>query len=160
MNLNEAISSIIQTTDQIVETAGALSEEMIRWKPAEDVWSVMEILCHVEEVTPYWLNEIRQILKNPAEEWGRGLQNEARLQAVARADERDLKDVLNGIEQSKSLVREILGSLTQDDLKIEATSRNPRFGTKPVSFVVQHLMVEHLAKHLQQMKRNIEAYQS
>ncbi|MBO8163495.1 MAG: DinB family protein [Brevibacillus sp.] len=158
MNVSEAIKSIQETIDQIVSVSKELSEELIRWKPAEDKWSIMEVLCHVEEATPYWLNEIQQVVKNPGIEWGRGLQHEGRLAAVAQADQRSVQDVLQGIEHSKAKVQETLGSIREDDLQIESPSRNPRFGTKPMQFVVDHLLAEHLATHLNQIKRNIQQY--
>ncbi len=158
MNVKEAINSIQETTDQIVQVSKGLSEQLIRWKPAEDRWSIMEVLCHVEEVIPYWLKELQAVVASPGIEWGRGIQDEVRLAAVARADQRSVKDVLQTIESSKKIIQEILGSISDDDLKIESPSRNPRFGTKSMEYIVDHLLVEHLAKHLNQINRNIEQF--
>jgi hypothetical protein len=52
-------------------------------------------------------------------------------------------------------IEEVLSSLTEEQLAIESPSRNPRFGTKPLSFIVDHLLVEHAAKHCGQIKRNL-----
>lgn len=155
MSIQEAIQSIQGTVDEIVRVSKGLTEEVIQWKPAEDQWSIIEVLCHVEEATPYWLNEIQALLKSPGIEWGRGLQHEGRLAAIARAGERSTGDVLQGIEKSKAQVQEILGAMNEDDLKVESPSRNPRFGVKPLQFIVDHLLVEHLTTHLNQIKRNI-----
>jgi hypothetical protein len=37
---------------------------------------------------------------------------------------------------------------------VEAASRNPRWGVKPASFVVDELLVHHVAKHQSQIRRN------
>lgn len=155
MSIQAAIQSIQETIDEIVRVSKELSEEVIQWKPAEDKWSIIEVLCHVEEATPYWLNEVQALLKSPGIEWGRGLQHEGRLAAVAKAGERSTSDVLQGIEKSKAQVQEILGTISEADLKVESPSRNPRFGTKPLQFIIDHLLVEHLITHLNQIKRNI-----
>ncbi|WP_318503144.1 hypothetical protein [Bacillus sp. T3] len=48
-----------------------------------------------------------------------------------------------------------LTKLDEDFLKVEAPSRNPRFGMKPISFIVDHLLVEHVIKHYGQIQRNL-----
>lgn len=159
MKIAEAVHSIQESIDQIVEMSQGLSEDMIRWKPAEDKWAIIEVLCHVEEATPYWLGELQQLVKSPGAEWGRGLQHEGRLAAVAQADQRSTKDVLQGIESTKGKVKEILSAMSEEVLKVESPSRNPRFGTKPMSFIVEHLLVEHLATHINQIKRNIKQFE-
>ncbi|RAK13344.1 DinB family protein [Anoxybacillus vitaminiphilus] len=83
--------------DEMVRKVEPLSEEMIRWKPSEDEWSIMEILCHVEEVIRYWVNELVRVIQAGGTEWGRGLQDEARLAAVRQADHRSIDDVMDGI---------------------------------------------------------------
>ncbi|MGD8191461.1 DinB family protein [Brevibacillus ginsengisoli] len=154
-NLKASIQELNLLTDEILKTVEPLSKEMIRQKPSSEAWSVMEIVCHVEEAVPYWLAELKGVIQAPGTEWGRGLQDEGRLSAVASADDRSIEDVLEGIRRNKQEAHQVLGSLSESDLSIEAPSRNPRFGTKPMSFVVDHLLVEHLDKHLGQIKRTI-----
>lgn len=159
MPLKEAIASIHESIDGIVRTVQGLSEEQIRFKPSEEAWSVQEIVAHVEEVIPYWLNELERVRQTPGVEWGRGLQDEARLAAVAKAGERSASDMLAKIEGMKTLVSEKLSGVTEEELKQESPSRNPRFGTKPAQFIVDHLLVEHLAKHLGQIERNMKQFE-
>lgn len=156
--VQKAIDDIYRFTDEIVQIASQLSEDELRWKPADEVWSVMEVLCHVEEVIPYWLSEIQAVVQSPGSEWGRNHLHEGRLAAVAKADQRTAEDIREGIKGTKQVVQSILGAMSSEDLAIEATSRNPRWGTKPMSFIVDHLLVEHLEGHLGQIKRNMEQY--
>jgi hypothetical protein len=37
-------------------------------------------------------------------------------------------------------------------------SRNPRWGAKPASFVVDDLVVHHVAKHQEQIRRNVAQF--
>jgi hypothetical protein len=41
---------------------------------------------------------------------------------------------------------------------VEAASKNPRWGVKPASFVVDDLLVHHVAKHQGQIRRNISQF--
>lgn len=159
MSMQEAIRSIQESIDGIVQTVKGLKEEQITFKPSEEAWSVQEVLVHVEEVIPYWLNEIERLRQSPGTEWGRGLQDEARLAAVAAAGQRSTSDVLAKLEGMKALVADRLSQLTEEELKREAPSRNPRFGTKPMQFIVDHLLVEHVAKHLGQIQRNLKQFE-
>lgn len=154
-SMNEAIESIQHSLNQMIETSKNLSEKSIRWQPSEDEWSIMQILCHVEEAIPYWLNEIEKLLESPGIEWGRGLKDEKRLAAVTNTENREISDVLRNLENVKEQVGKVLSQLTEQQLKAEAPSRNPRFGTKPISFIVDHLLVEHASKHVSQIKRNL-----
>jgi hypothetical protein len=156
--IQKFIDDICRLTDDIIKLVQSLSEEELRWKPADDVWSVMEILCHVEEIIPYWLHEIQAVVQSPGSEWGRNHLHEGRLAAVAKAHQRTAADIQEGILGTKKVVQSILGNLSPEDLAVEAPSRNPRWGTKPMTFVVEHLLVDHLESHLGQIERNRGQY--
>jgi len=158
MNMNEAIQGTQQSLSRIISSAQGLSIDRLHWKPAEDKWSVMEVLVHVDEAIPYWLNEITRLLAAPGTAWGRGLQDEQRLAALAEAGSRSLAEVLDSIANAKERVAVVLGPITQDELQQQSPSRNPRFGTQPLSFVIQHLVVDHAAVHDKQITRNLTQY--
>jgi uncharacterized damage-inducible protein DinB len=158
--LRESIKAIRETSNSIVEVASKLPDEAIRWKPSEEKWSILEILCHLEEAVPYWATEIQRVVANPGIEWGRGHGDEVRLKAVALANERTVGDVLTGVQKGAQTAVKILETLRDADLEIESPSRNPRFGVKPMSFVLDHLLVVHLSNHLGQMQRNLSQLQA
>jgi uncharacterized damage-inducible protein DinB len=157
LTVTDSIQSIQNSLDEIIQKANGLSEDVIRFHPSEEEWSVMQILCHLAEAIPYWLHEIELLIETPGKEWGRGLQQEARLEAVQKdkVNSTNLSDVLNELKELKTKVEQTLGQLDEEKLAQEAPSRNPRFGTKPVSFIVDHLLVEHTNKHLGQIERNL-----
>lgn len=154
-----AIQEFHHLTDLIIHQSTGLTEMILRWKPSEQSWSIMEILSHVEEAVPYWLHELQRVVESPGTEWGRGLQHEGRLAAIAIAEHLNVDDVLQGIGKNKQMVKEVLGSIRDEDLAIVAPSRNPRFGTQPMAFIVSHLLIDHLQTHLNQIQRNLQQYE-
>lgn len=154
--LQESIKSMQESADRIVLIVANLSERTVRWKPAPEVWSILEILSHLEEAVPYWAKEIQRVVARPGVEWGRNHENEVRLAAVAAASQRGVKDVLAGFQTGVQRAVVELTKLRDEDLIIESPSRNPRFGIKSMSFVLDHLLVTHLRGHLGQIERNVE----
>jgi uncharacterized damage-inducible protein DinB len=157
LTVKDSIQSVQQSLVQVIQKAEGLSDDVLRWNPTEEEWSIMQILCHLVEAVPYWLDEIEQLLETPGKEWGRGLQHEGRLAAVSKSkvDSTTLSDVLKELETVKPQVEQTLNKLDEEKLSMEAPSRNPRFGTKPISFIIDHLLVEHASKHVGQIERNL-----
>lgn len=156
--LSQSIADINLSLDKMIQKVQELDTETIQKKPSEDEWSVMQILCHIVEAVPYWLSEIETLIATPGIEWGRGLQDPARLQAVQNTENESVSDVLSELISLKGQVEKTLSNLNDEMLKQEAPSRNPRFGVKPLSFIVDHLLVEHVEKHNNQIERNLTKF--
>ncbi|WP_245934854.1 hypothetical protein [Paranoxybacillus vitaminiphilus] len=43
-------------------------------------------------------------------------------------------------------------------MSVEAPHRNPKFGVKPMTFLIEHFITEHLYNHGKQIERNISKY--
>ncbi|MDA3129048.1 DinB family protein [Aliibacillus thermotolerans] len=140
------------------EEASKLSEEQIRWKPSDEEWSVMELLVHVEEFPLYFTNELLNVVEKDAEKWGRNMQHEGRLAAIAKADEREVEDVLEGLKKTADIAAERLSKVSEEDLQIEREHNFPKFGVKPMTFLVEHFLVEHLDTHQNQFNRILSQY--
>ena len=80
-----AITSVSESINRIIETVNGLSEETIRWNPSEEEWSIMQIMAHIVEAVPYWLDEINELVQSPGKEWGRNHLQQRRLDAVSQA---------------------------------------------------------------------------
>lgn len=154
----DAASRLEAAGDALLGGLRELPVDLAHWKPAPDVWSVMEILCHVGEFVPYWTGQTRQIVERPDEPWGRTHTDTARLDAVARAATRSLEDVEAEIREGVRVSAAWLRNLHDRALDAEATSRNPRWGLKSAAFVVEHLLIEHVEKHLGQVRRNARQF--
>jgi len=153
--VNESIQSIQESLTEILIVAENLSEETIRWKPSEEEWSILQILSHLVEGVPYWLGEVERVVAEPGSSWGRGLQDLARLAAVTDIDKLSVKDVLAEVGQLSQKVASGL-ELDAETLKQESPHRNfAKFGNKPVSFIIDHFIEEHVAGHAKQIQRNL-----
>ena len=140
--------------DEIVAEVQRLPPALITWIPGEGVWSVMDNLCHIREFVPFWTNETLRIARRPQEPWGRDHTDTARLNAVTGTGSYTLENVLSDIREAVRQSAGTLRGLSDGDLAVQATSKNPRWGLKPAAFVVDELLVHHLEKHLGQIRRN------
>lgn len=158
--IGTSIQSVQQSIDHILETAANLPEETIRFKPADDEWSIMQILSHLAEAIPYWLGEVENVIAVPGSKWGRGLQDPARLAAVTDTDKLAVDEVMKQVEELKYKVESSLGNLDEETLSKESPHRNfAKFGNKPVSYIVDHFIDEHVSGHYDQIKRNLSKIQ-
>jgi hypothetical protein len=137
-----------------------LPASLITWKPADEVWSVMEILCHVQEFVPYWTGQASQMAAAPEQLWGRDHRDAGRLAAVAAAHGRRLPDVTAAIRATVRESAAAIASMRDHELATEAVSRNPRWGRKPASFVIDDLVIQHVEKHLGQVRRNLAQFEA
>jgi uncharacterized damage-inducible protein DinB len=155
-----AAARLESLVEAMLAEAGQLSADLVTWQPAEGVWSVMDVLCHVEEFVPYWTQQTAQIVRHPERAWGRDHTDKDRLAAVHDTAARSFSDVQRAIRQGARESADVLRRMSDADLNIESASRNPRWGTKPAYFIVDHLLVQHLEKHLGQIRRNVSQHQS
>ena len=150
------IDSIQTSLDNIISTVEKLPEDTIRWNPTEDEWSILQILNHVAEATDFWLGEMDNVLENPGSKWGRGLQHEGRLAAVDNPDALNVNEVIEEVKSKKAVVENRLSKVSDERLTEENPHRNfEKFGNKPVSFLIEHFLVEHTEKHYGQIQRNL-----
>ncbi|WP_138415966.1 DinB family protein [Aquibacillus sediminis] len=150
------IESIHKSLDEMIADVQGLSEDVIRWNPSEEEWSILQILSHVNEATVYWLDELETILDTPGSEWGRGLQDPDRLRAVEAPENLNIDEVIKEVKGLKEQVRDRLSKVSDDRLTEENPHRNfKKFGNKPVSFLIEHFLVEHVEGHSGQIKRNL-----
>ena len=153
--LQKLTQQINEEINQMIQVASSQSEENIQRKLSEEAWSIKEILCHAEEASRYWVNEVLAVVQKNSEVWGRTLADEKRLAGVARSKEMTTEKILQDLEKVKPFIAKSLSTLKEEELYVEAPSRNPKFGTRSMAFVLEHFMVEHLHNHVKQMERNI-----
>ncbi|MCU4761947.1 DinB family protein [Bacillus cereus] len=152
-----AAESIQESINKIKTIVKPLPEEIIYWKPSEGEWSIMQIITHIAEAIPYWAKEISNIKVNHEDLWGRGLTDEVRLQAVSeeKINGTTVVEVMEQLSTIPITIENVLNTLTDEELHIQAPSRNPRFNNKSIDFIVNHLIVEHTEKHYKQIERNV-----
>jgi uncharacterized damage-inducible protein DinB len=153
-----AAAQLQAITDEILADVQRMPRELTTWIPVEGAWSVIDILCHIREFVPFWAGETLRMARRPHEAWGRDHTDTARLAAVTNTAAYKLDDVVTDIRHVVRRSAAALKELTDADLSVEAMSKNPRWGLKPASFVLDHLLLEHLEKHLGQIRRNVAQF--
>lgn len=153
-----AVNRLIAASEVVLADVTRMPSAVIHWRPAEGVWTVMDNLCHIREFVPFWVGETMRIVHQPTSAWGRDHNDADRLAAVADTTAVSLDEVVADIRASVWRAAETLRTLSDADLAVEATSRNPRWATKPASFVVDELLVHHVEKHGAQIRRNLAQY--
>ena len=153
-----AADQLARTADEILAEVQQLPAEVIHWVPAAGVWTVMDNLCHIREFVPFWTGETLRIVQRPSESWGRDQTDTARVAAVTDTAARRLADVIADIREAVRRSAETLRTLSDEQLAVEAASKNPRWGVKPASFVIDDLLVHHVAKHQGQIRRNVAQF--
>lgn len=157
-DIHVATASMRSTAEEILSQVDSVRQECIHWKPGPEVWTVMDNLCHIAEFVPYWTAQIKQVIEHPDKEWGRTHQDPDRMAAVADTSSRDLTAVKEQIRSNLAQSVLTLERFSPDQFAIQAPSRNPRWGQKPASFILDNLLVIHLKSHLSQIRRNLKQY--
>jgi hypothetical protein len=107
---------------------------------------------------PFWTGQTLRIVQKPGEAWGRDHTDTARLAAVTNTAANRLDVVVADIREAVRRSAESLRTLSDADLAVEATSKNPKWGKKPASFVLEELLVQHVEKHQGQIRRNVAQF--
>jgi uncharacterized damage-inducible protein DinB len=155
---NVAADRLTKTSDEILAEVERLPAELIHWVPGEGVWTVMDNLCHVREFVTFWTGQALQIVRRPDALWGRDHTDTDRLAAVTNTAANQLDAVVADIREAVRRSAATLRTLSDEDLAAEATSRNPKWGRKPASFVIEELIVHHVEKHKGQIRRNVAQF--
>lgn len=157
-DIQAATAIMRSTTDEILSQVDSIPQYCIHWKPGPEIWTVMDNLCHIAEFVPYWTGQVEQVIEYPDKSWGRTHHDSDRLAAVADTSSCDLDKVKEQIRSSVTNSLSRLERFTSDQFGIQAPSRNPKWGIKPASFIVDTLLVAHLRSHLSQIRRNLTQY--
>jgi uncharacterized damage-inducible protein DinB len=127
--------------------------QRLRDSPGENEWSITQILGHLVEMIPYWLDHCRVLIATTTQplQFGRSLDAPERLEAVDRGasgnpDElmRDLKDE---IRKATTAIRGM--SATERGKK----GSHIRRGDMTVADIVETFIVVHAEDHLAQARK-------
>jgi uncharacterized damage-inducible protein DinB len=159
--LNEKIELFKKSIDDIAAVLKKTDEAALFVKPSETEWSAMQIVSHILEAVHFWVEDLEALLVVPGAKWGRNHEHVRRLAAV---DENVVSRIKKeaAITALQSLVPKVEAALvkvTEEDLVKTAPSYNPNFDGKPLSFLVDHLIVKHVTGHYGQLIRHLEKVQ-
>ncbi|WP_042351339.1 DinB family protein [Bacillus massiliigorillae] len=152
------VESVINQMVQIIETT---DESLLYKKPSAEEWSVMQIASHVIEAVEFWVADLNALLIVPGAKWGRNHEHVRRLAAVE-------ENYVTSISKEQAIVQlqaliplteQALQKVQEEDLVKTAPSYNPNFDGKPLSFLINHLIILHIEGHLGQMERHLAKVQ-
>ncbi|MBI0579273.1 DinB family protein [Neobacillus cucumis] len=159
--LNEKLELFKKGIEDIVAILKNTEEAALFIKPSENEWSAMQIVSHILEAVDFWVADLEALLVVPGAKWGRNHEHVRRLAAVNEeiVSRINKDDAINAMQSLVPKVEEALGKVKEEDLVKTAPSYNPNFDGKPLSFLVDHLIVQHVLGHYGQMVRHLEKVQ-
>jgi len=159
--LNDKVELFKKSIQGIIEVLEKTEDSVLYVKPSEEEWSGMQIVSHVLEGMDFWIVDLEALLIVPGAKWGRNHEHVRRLAAVDETLVAELKKQ-DALEELQSLVPRVevaLGKVTEEDLAKTAPSYNPNFDGKPLSFLIDHLIIKHVAGHYDQLVRHLAKVQ-
>lgn len=159
--INEKIEDFKKCIENIVEVLNNTDEATPYVKPSEEEWSAMQIVSHVLEAVDFWVTDLEALLIVPGAKWGRNHEHVRRLAAVDENVVAQLKreDAIQALQNLVPKVEAALGKVKEEDLEKTAPSYNPNFDGKPLSFLIDHLIVKHVLGHYDQIVRHLAKVQ-
>lgn len=144
-NKSKSVNNDVQEIIYFLQT---VEEKKIRWNPSGKEWSIMQVISHICESIPFWIEEIESVKKDSTVKIGRGREyfSEDRL-AVLTKEYNQNTTIDEAIEKMKKfilVVNKSLETLTNKQLKDET-----------IKFIVDIEIVGHIKGHLHQIKRNL-----
>jgi len=159
--LNDKVELFKKSIQGIIEVLEKTEDSVLYIKPSEEEWSGMQIVSHVLEGMDFWIVDLEALLIVPGAKWGRNHEHVRRLAAVDETVVAGLKKE-DAIKELQSLVPRVevaLGKVKEEDLVKTAPSYNPNFEGKPLSFLIDHLIIKHVAGHYDQLVRHLAKVQ-
>ncbi len=132
-----------------------LDHDRLYLPPAENEWSVMQSLAHIEEIMPYWANEIEKLVGKPGQKFGRVMTDEARLRAIAEHGDDELAQAETVLPASYARMKEVLAELTDADLT--KTGVHSKYGERPLEWFMREFVTDHLKNHITQLQECLVA---
>jgi uncharacterized damage-inducible protein DinB len=156
--LNEKLELFKKSIDDIAAVLKKTDEAALYVKPSETEWSAMQIVSHVLEAVDFWVEDLEALLVVPGAKWGRNHEHVRRLAAVDENVVSRIKkeDAITALQNLVPKVEAAFVKVTEEDLVKTAQSYNPNFDGKPLSFLVDHLIVKHVTGHYGQLVRHLE----
>ncbi|MEK4078556.1 DinB family protein [Solibacillus sp. FSL W7-1472] len=159
--MEKKFESFEKSINSMVDLISITETGVLYKKPSKEKWSVMQIATHIIEAIEFWVADLEALLVVPGAKWGRNHEHVRRLAAV---DENYVATVSKekAIERLNALiplVNESFAKVQQEDLEKTAPSYNPNFDGKPLSFLINHLIILHTESHVGQMQRHLELVQ-
>ncbi len=150
--IRESVRNSDATLHQLID--GPLAQidvSKLYQSSAKNEWTIMQNLAHIVEFMPYWAGEIEKLLTEPDCEFGRTHEDVGRLQGISEHEMDSLSSIKAALPGSYARLDGVLARLNDSDL--ELTGKHVRYGEKPLDWLIEEFVTNHLSGHVEQIKR-------
>ncbi len=152
--IRESIRSSNASLHQLIDRPLAhIDARKLYQSPAENEWTIMQNLAHIVEFMPYWAGEIEKLVAQPGSNFGRTPEDVGRLQGISEHEMASLSKIKEALPGSYQRLDEVLRKLKDSDL--ELTGKHVRYGEKPLDWLIEEFLTNHLKGHVEQIKSSI-----
>jgi len=152
--IRESIRSSIASLHQLIDGPLAhIDARKLYQPPAENEWTIMQNLAHIVEFMPYWAGEIEKLVAEPGSNFGRTPEDVGRLQGISEHEMASLSKIKEALPGNYHRLDDVLKKLKDSDL--ELTGKHVRYGEKPLDWLIEEFLTNHLRGHVEQIKSSI-----
>lgn len=128
----------------------------LRTAPGKEDWSAMQVLGHVDEMIPYWLDQIHHLIAAPEPPtFGRAVDAPERLAGPARGANGDPDELLRQLHSEVETAAREIRQMSPSDRAKKGT--HIRRGEVTVADCVETFIVAHAEEHLAQVRTALQA---
>jgi len=156
--LSEKVGRVQRSINNYIHVIEETDETTLYIKPSKEEWSGMQIVAHILEAANFWLTDLEALLIVPGAKWGRNHEHVRRLAAIDEAVVLDTKkdDAIAKLKKLAERVERSFSKVSIEDLVKTAPSYNEKFDKKPLSFLIDQLIVQHIDGHYDQLVRHLK----
>ncbi len=129
----------------------------LRTNPAENEWSALQVVGHIVEAIPYWLQHCRTLIEasGAPPRFGRTLDAPERLAAVERGASADPAELLGRLKQEVETGAAVIRQMSAADRAKQGL--HLRRGLVTVADIVEAFVVAHAEDHVAQVRAALQA---
>jgi hypothetical protein len=149
-----------QRLEQVYEQLAILLNQpdvaqRLRTTPGENEWSALEVMGHLIEMIPYWLDHCHQLM-TAAEplRFGRTLDSPERLAGVEQATTREPDELLLLLDREVQAAAPVIRHLSSEER--DKTGIHLRQGEMTIGEVIERFIVAHAEDHVVQIQAALD----
>lgn len=154
-SLAEMLKSLQQTQEAFLRILDRASLNDLYRRPAEDAWTLAEVLAHIAEARQFYTAETQKVLETSGARMGRTADYPGRLRAIAEHGHDPPEALRSALMTSYGKLVELLQRMKDGDLQI--VGEHVRYGPQSLGEFVQHFIVEHDQVHVEQAEALLAA---
>lgn len=133
----------------LLQPAGV--QERLRASPGENEWSAMQILGHLAEMIPFWMNQCRRSLAATGEPptFGRAPGSTERMAGVERGEKSDPDELLRTLHVEVLSAARAIRAMTPEQRSRQVHTREKEI---TIADAIEDFIVHHAEEHLAQIQ--------